>query len=129
MELKLIRQQLLELGRRLRGDAGTLTAEVCSGTESESSGNLTNIPVEDRAERGSDNYDDDVTIGLLELESDRISEVNAALDRLDEGKFGQCESCSRTISRERLSAIPFARLCIACARRAQHGRPTTLGNL
>jgi RNA polymerase-binding transcription factor DksA len=128
-DLDPIRHQLLELAQRLRGDVGTLTAEVYCGTETQSSGNLTNVPVEDRAERGSESSDDDVTIGLLELESARLGEVNAALDRLDRGTFGRCEDCARGIARDRLRAIPFARRCIACARAAQQGRHTPQGNL
>jgi RNA polymerase-binding transcription factor DksA len=128
MELDPIRHQLLELARRLRGDVGTLTAEVCCGTETQSNGNRTSSPVEDRAERGSDSCDDVVTIGLLELESARLGEVNAALDRLDGGTFGRCEGCARAVSRDRLRAIPFARLCIACARGAQQKRPMSTGN-
>ncbi|QJX01267.1 TraR/DksA family transcriptional regulator [Frigoriglobus tundricola] len=129
MEADPIRHQLLELARRIRGDVGALTAEVCCGTGGQSSGNLTNIPGEDRAERGSDCFDDDVTIDLLELGSARLGEVNAALDRLDGGTFGRCEGCARAISRERLRAIPFARLCITCARAAPHGQRTSHGNL
>ncbi len=129
VDLDAIRQQLLEMSQRTRADVNALTVEVRSGTEMQSSGDLTNSPVEDRAERGSDSSDSDVAIGLLELESDRLSEVQAALGRLHAGKFGHCESCARAISRERLRAIPFARLCIDCASKAQRGQPTNLGNL
>lgn len=114
-ELELVRKLLLQLERRLRGDVDCLTEEVSCGTEMQSGGNLSNIFVEDRAERGSDSSDDDVTIGLLELESARLGEVTAALDRISEGTFGRCEGCRRAIPSGRLKAIPFTRLCIACA--------------
>ena len=74
----------------------------------ESLGNLSNIPVEDRAELGSDSYDEEVTIGLLEKEGPRLGEINAALERIDKGTFGRCEECGQEISRKRLQAIPFA---------------------
>ena len=120
-ELEPVRNLLLRLERRLRGDVAGLTNEVSCGTETQSGENLSNVPVEDRAERGSDSSDEDVTIGLLELESTRLSEITAALDRIAGGTFGRCEGCARAIASDRLRAIPFTRLCIACARREHQG--------
>ena len=41
-------------------------------------------------------------------------EVVAALERMDRGVFGICESCGSPIAPERLEAIPTTRLCLAC---------------
>ena len=46
---------------------------------------------------------------------DALSEVTAALGRLEEGTYGRCERCSQPIAPARLEAMPAARLCIACA--------------
>jgi RNA polymerase-binding transcription factor DksA len=115
-ELEPVRNQLLELERRLRADVGSLASEVAGGAETPSGGDLSNAPVEDRAERGSDSSDDDVTIGLLKLESTLLGEITAALGRIAGGTFGRCAGCARAIPRDRLRAVPFARRCIACAR-------------
>jgi DnaK suppressor protein len=45
-----------------------------------------------------------------------LDDVNAALDRLADGTFGQCEECGGSISEERLNAIPYAPLCVRCAK-------------
>jgi RNA polymerase-binding protein DksA len=45
----------------------------------------------------------------------RLTEIEAALRRLDEGTYGFCERCGRPIGEGRLEARPAARLCIACA--------------
>ena len=45
-----------------------------------------------------------------------FEEVNAALDRIDAGTFGQCTQCGGPISEERLKAIPYAALCMRCAK-------------
>lgn len=119
--LEPVRNLLLQLERRLRGDVDSMTREVSCGTEMQSGGNLSNGPVEDRAEHGSDSSDEDVTIGLLELESARLGEIAAALDLIAGGTFGRCEECARAIASDRLRAIPFTRLCIACARREHKG--------
>jgi RNA polymerase-binding transcription factor DksA len=46
-----------------------------------------------------------------------LSEIDAALVRLDEGTYGVCEICGRPIAEERLAALPAVRTCIVCAAR------------
>jgi DnaK suppressor protein len=53
-------------------------------------------------------------IGNLERSSTRMREVQAALQRMDEGSFGICIGCEENISPKRLAAIPWATSCIAC---------------
>ena len=47
-----------------------------------------------------------------------LDEINAALHRIDEGTFGKCTACGTAIAEERLKAIPYAPLCVRCARQA-----------
>jgi RNA polymerase-binding transcription factor DksA len=46
-----------------------------------------------------------------------LREVDAAIARLDEGRYGRCESCGRSIGEARLGALPATRLCVRCAAR------------
>lgn len=46
---------------------------------------------------------------------EQLSEVEAAIERLDAGTYGRCEACGEPIADERLDAIPTARYCIAHA--------------
>jgi DnaK suppressor protein len=128
-EMETFRNQLQQLERQLRTDAGTLADEAFHTTEEMAMGNLSNIPVKDRAERGSDNYCEETTIGLVENADARLREINAALERIDHGTFGSCEECAHKISIDRLRAVPFARQCVKCARKAQLGEPASPGNL
>jgi DnaK suppressor protein len=50
-----------------------------------------------------------------------MSEIDAALKRIDDGSYGTCTNCGREIPRERLEASPWASLCIDCKRRAEGG--------
>jgi RNA polymerase-binding transcription factor DksA len=52
---------------------------------------------------------------LLATATEHLSDVDAALARLDAGTYGRCERCGQAIARERLLARPTARTCIACA--------------
>jgi RNA polymerase-binding transcription factor DksA len=76
--------------------------------------------------RGDDNhladmatatYDRELDEGLEEGAQHTVEEIDAALQRLEEGSFGSCEACGNPIGAERLSAIPWTRLCIDDARR------------
>jgi DnaK suppressor protein len=51
-------------------------------------------------------------VGQLE---ETLAEVERALAKLDEGSYGTCESCGKTISEARLEAMPATRYCIDCA--------------
>lgn len=46
-----------------------------------------------------------------------LLDLDAALERLDLGRYGVCETCQRTIPAERLEVLPAARHCVPCHRR------------
>ena len=119
-DLEGFRQQLLDLRNRLRGDVSHLTREALHETGGEASGSLSNTPIH-MADLGSDNYDQEFTLGLLENEEQRLEEIGAALQRIDQGRFGHCEgeTCGKAIPKPRLDALPFTRYCVDCARKMQ----------
>lgn len=47
----------------------------------------------------------------------KLANVENALDKINKGKYGFCESCKENILPDRLELIPEARYCIACERR------------
>ena len=125
-EKKEFRKQLLDMGKRLRGEVANLEHAALRAAGGEASGGLSNAPLHP-ADLGSDTFEQEVSLSLLENENQQLEEIGAALERIDQGTFGKCEECGGKISVERLRAIPYARLCIECARGAeQAGLP---GNL
>ena len=54
--------------------------------------------------------------------TEQLRDVETALAKLDEGSYGRCEECGGAILKARLQAIPYARLCVACARTVEQGR-------
>ncbi|MFQ5695023.1 MAG: TraR/DksA family transcriptional regulator, partial [Terriglobia bacterium] len=62
---------------------------------------------------------EDLTVGALQREQKLLREVEAALERLEDGAFGVCEACEEKILKRRLQAIPWTRLCRECAERTQ----------
>lgn len=44
----------------------------------------------------------------------KLIDINAALQKIENGKYGECENCDKTIPAERLEALPAARICLDC---------------
>ncbi|GAA1881000.1 TraR/DksA C4-type zinc finger protein [Williamsia serinedens] len=56
-------------------------------------------------------------VSQIERSSRRLSEIDAAVARLDDGTYGRCVRCEGEISEVRLEAIPATEVCITCAGR------------
>ena len=74
----------------------------------------------DQAELGTDNFDQELTLNLLGGEKDVLDQVEAALVRIEEGRYGTCGNCGKAIPKARLEAIPYALLCVKCASQEEH---------
>jgi len=117
VELEAYQRQLLEMQKRLNGDVSHLTNEAL-GVAGGSGGNLSNMPIH-MADLGSDNFEQENTLSLLANEQQRLEEISDALDRLKQGTFGRCEECETEIPKARLKELPYARYCVACARKLE----------
>jgi RNA polymerase-binding protein DksA len=66
-------------------------------------------------------FDREMASTLEENSNHVLSEIDAALARIEIGSFGNCEGCRNPIGIERLEALPWATLCIDCKRRQERG--------
>jgi RNA polymerase-binding protein DksA len=117
-ELESFRQVLQHLRARLRGDLNQMTDEALRRDQPDSSGNLSNVPLH-MADVGTENYDQEFTLSLIENEQEVLEQIYDALSRIDKGTFGICENCGQPIAKPRLQAIPYAKYCIECARQRE----------
>jgi DnaK suppressor protein len=117
-EINHYRRRLLAMKKRLGGDLSELENEALRPVGGEASGNLSDVPVHP-ADLGTENFEQELTLDLIENEARILEEVDHALTRIEQGTFGRCENCGREISRERLEALPYTRYCIRCARKFQ----------
>jgi RNA polymerase-binding transcription factor DksA len=117
-QLEKYRQALLTLRSRLNGDVTHLAGEAFRTAGGEASGSLSNTPLH-MADLGTDNFEQEFTLSLLENGEARLEEIADALRRIDQGAFGQCEACHKPIPAARLEAVPFTRHCVECARKLQ----------
>ena len=112
------KEKLHAIRARLRGDVSAM-AEVAlrkSGIEGSDSNAM---PIH-MAELGSDNFEQEFTLGLMEAEEDTLSLIDAALGRIEEGNYGRCVQCEGAIPKARLNAIPYTPVCIKCAEQQEN---------
>lgn len=113
-ELKVYKERLLALRARLRGDVNQLADAALRKSRSEANGDLSTMPIH-MADVGTDNFEQEFTLSLMENDGDALEQIEAALERIEESSFGQCEECGAKIPKARLNAIPYTAFCIKCA--------------
>jgi len=73
------------------------------------------------ADSATETYMRELDDGLEENAEHVLAEIDAALQRIDDGTFGTCEVCGGPIGEERLEAVPYATLCIDDKRARERG--------
>jgi RNA polymerase-binding protein DksA len=114
-ELDVFRDLLLAKRRELIGDMNSMEREAL---RSASGTNLSNLPMH-MADMGTDNYEQEFTLGLVEKERVLLREINQALAKIQDGTYGICEGTGKPISKVRLEAQPWARFSIEYARQVE----------
>jgi RNA polymerase-binding protein DksA len=88
----------------------------------DATGELNSSSVDDHlADLASETHDREVEYGLEENGDEVVLEIDAALKRIDDGTYGSCTACGKSIGKERLEARPWATLCIDDQRRLELG--------
>ena len=90
-----------------------LELEVARQTESSAE----RSPDPGNAEAGSMKFEYEKELSMQQNSIDLLRKVEHALDRVEKGTYGVCESCGQSIPVARLEALPYASLCVDCARR------------
>ena len=68
---------------------------------------------------GTETFEMEKNVSLLEQVDDELLEVEAAVQRLERGTYGTCQACGRPIGDERLEAMPATRFCVEDQARAE----------
>ena len=119
-ELGTYKELLLGLRARLRGDVSQMADAALKKSRSEANGDLSTMPIH-MADIGSDNFEQEFTLSLMENEGVTLEQIESSLERIEEGSYGQCEECGVKIPKARLNAIPYATLCVRCAEQQENG--------
>jgi len=73
------------------------------------------------ADLGTDNYEQEFALELMDSEIKLLREIDAALARISEGTYGICLGTGQPIPKARLEAQPWARYCVEYARMVEQG--------
>lgn len=117
LELERLRKLLMLKRDMLSGDMSALQKEAL---KKGASGDLSSMPIH-MADLGSDNYEQEFALGLIQNEELTLREIDEALKRIDEGMYGICDHCSKKIPLARLRAKPHAKYCIQCKIQEEKG--------
>jgi DnaK suppressor protein len=68
----------------------------------------------DAYDLASEERDREISFILTDRDRGKLQAIEEALERMDDGSYGECESCESEIAEGRLVAMPFTRLCVQC---------------
>jgi RNA polymerase-binding transcription factor DksA len=110
------RQILLDKRKELLGDMESMEETIFQG-----SGELSSMPMHP-ADIGSDNFEQEFSLGLMAEGKKILAEIDRALQRIEDGSYGICEGLGIPIETPRLEAIPWTRYSLEYARKLEKGR-------
>jgi len=91
-------------------------------SQKEASGDLSGYSFH-MADMASDSYDRELSLNIASGEQKIVYEIDEALKRIDEGKYGRCLVCNKKIPVRRLKAVPYAKHCIQCQSNEENLKP------
>lgn len=98
------RSELTDLAERVRESGGL------DESQEESTGELTNFD-QHLGDHATDTFEREKDRSIGAGIAAKLSEIDAALERIEQGEYGVCEVCGRQIADERLEAVPATRFC------------------
>jgi DnaK suppressor protein len=114
------KQLLLEKRREILRNVNEFEDEALKKSRLDASGDLSSMPIH-MADLGTDNYEQEFALGLMDSERKLLREIDDALERIEQGTYGICEGTGKQIPKARLEAQPWARYCIEYARMLEQG--------
>lgn len=112
-DVKPFKEMLLQLRARLRGNVSSMADAALSSNGAGKGGS--SAVSNHMADMGSDTYEQNNTILLMNNEGESLTQIEAALERIEQGVYGSCIECENRIPKMRLKAIPYTPYCVKCA--------------
>lgn len=119
-DAKHFRELLLEKRREILRNVNEFEDEALKQSRQDATGDLSIMPIH-MADLGTDNYEQEFALGLLDSERKLLREIDSALMRIEKKTYGICEATGKPISKARLEAQPWARYCVEYARKLEQG--------
>jgi DnaK suppressor protein len=120
-DLRHYRQLLLHKRREILGNVSEIEGEALRKSRLDASGDLSSMPIH-MADLGTDNFDQEFSLELMNSERRLLNEIDDALSRITGGTYGICEGTGKPIPKARLEAQPWARYSVEYAKMIEEGR-------
>ncbi|MDD5617578.1 MAG: TraR/DksA family transcriptional regulator [Candidatus Omnitrophica bacterium] len=104
---------LIKRKEEINEEINHIASDTLKKSQKEASGDISGYGLH-MADVATDNYDREFSLGLASNERDILYRIDSSLDKIKDGSFGFCEECNKPISKTRLKAVPYAKLCIKC---------------
>ncbi len=117
------KQLLLEKRREILRNVNEFEDEALNKSRLDAAGDLSSMPIH-MADIGTDNYEQEFALGLMDSERKLLREIDDALVRIEQKAYGVCEGTGKPIPKARLKAQPWARYCVEYARMLEQGLVT-----
>ena len=117
------KQMLLEKRREILRNVTEFEDEALKKSRLDASGDLSSMPIH-MADIGTDNYEQEFALGLMDSERKLLREIDDALGRIEQKVYGTCKGTGKPIPKARLEAQPWARYCVDYARKLEQGLVT-----
>lgn len=112
---------ILKRKEQILDDIKHISDDTLKKSQKEASGDISGYTYH-MADVATDNYDREFSLGLASNERKFLYELDDALKRIEDGIFGICEDCKNLIAKNRLKAVPHARLCVKCQEKREKKR-------
>ncbi len=114
------RQILLKKRRQILGIVNEFEDEALKKSRLDAAGDLSSMPIH-MADIGTDNYEQEFALGLMDSERKLLRKIDDALVRIEKKSYGICEGTGKPIPKARLEAKPWARHSVEHARLLEQG--------
>jgi RNA polymerase-binding protein DksA len=122
-DIERFKQMLLEKRGEILANVNEMKDEALKKSRLDASGDLSSMPIH-MADIGTDNYEQEFALGLMDSERKLLKEIDDALQRIEQDAYGICEGTGKQIPKARLEAQPWARYCVEYARMLEQGLVT-----
>jgi DnaK suppressor protein len=96
--------------------------ELMKSVHEKQQSDVADMEVGDEADQATQSAERELLFELSDSERQTLDAIEAALRKIDQGRYGLCESCHKKILKPRLRAMPHARYCINCQARFERPR-------
>ena len=110
---RVFKDMLLKKREDISDQIRHMADETIKLSQKEAAGDISGHTIH-MADVATDSYDREFSLGLVSNDRELLYEINDSLKRIEDSTYGICEECNKTITKKRLKAIPYTRLCLKC---------------